>query len=180
MMLRHLASVQYVVSASEEPSRCYYRVDHADFVLHCCDTSVVGSHHGETRACSAAVARLPTRRPRRPFHVHCHASPSGIAVMDAIMLRDASSLAEALRRHRPVQRPFVSHLHRAATAQFVGSIVTVAPSTYHQVHLNLEPDATTGAFVAGPPGILLHGATRGGVVTHLIPVRHSGPPIGRI
>src|SRR5699024_7128194 len=168
--------------AAQETSRCYYRIDYPELTLLCCDSSIPGRHDGKlgreqlrwldtqlTNAQSSSVV----------VAMHHHPVPSGITAMDDIMLTDAEDLAEVLRRHNPVRRILVGHLHRVMTMTFAGTVVNSAPSTYRQVHLNLRPEEP-GAFVEEPPGLLLHQLSAGQTVTHYVPVHHTGPPIGRI
>ncbi len=162
---------------------CYYRADYPDLVLLCLDTSVPGEPYGclgpeQLSWLDAELGRVD----ERCAFVALHHPPirTGIGVMDGIMLRDADALAEVLNAHRPVLRVLAGHVHRAITGSFAGSTVTIAPSTYRQVQLDLDPDASTGAFVAEPPGILLHQVSGTDVVTHVLPVRHTSAPTGTI
>lgn len=185
IMLRVLADTGYVQASVEEPDRCYYRVDYPTLRLLCCDSSVPGRHEGKlgSRQLHWLAAELAEAdRDDTPVVVAMHHPPvrSGIVTMDEIMLSDTADLAEVLQRHGPVQRVIVGHLHRSMTAMFAGTLVTSGPSTYRQVHLDLDP-RSSGSFVDEPPGILLH--KLGGdeeAITHLLPVCHSGPPTGRI
>jgi Icc protein len=108
--------------------------------------------------------------------MHHHPVPSGIAFMDTIMLSDGDDLATVLGGHPPVTRILTGHLHRPSAAMFAGALVTSAPSTHLQVHLDLGPLQRL-AFVDEPPGILLHHLQGATAVTHLVPVAHSGPPL---
>ncbi len=183
VMLRMLAGSRWVRAAGEE-GRCYYRVDYPGLRLLCCDSSAPGRHDGELGA--AQLAWLDSelgRDPRVPAIValHHHPAPSGIMAMDQLMLSDSPALAEVLRGHPPLARILCGHLHRPVITMFAGSLLTSAPSTYRQVFLDLRP-RPVGAYVDEPAAFLLHrlGADADTVLTHLVPVEHSGPPAGRI
>jgi 3',5'-cyclic-AMP phosphodiesterase len=181
-MLRALAGPGYARAAAEEPDRCYYRVDHPGLRLLCCDSSVPGRHDGELGATQLAwLDRELGRDPEVPAVValHHHPVPSGIAAMDRAMLTDAGPLAAVLAGHPPPVRILTGHLHRPTAAMFAGSLVTSAPSTNRQVLLDLRPGRPL-AFVDEPPGLLLHRLEGGAAMTHLVPISHSGPPIGAL
>jgi 3',5'-cyclic AMP phosphodiesterase CpdA len=111
--------------------------------------------------------------------MHHHPVPSGIVAMDRVMLSDAGDLAEVLERHPPLTRILIGHVHRSMSAMFAGSLMLSAPSTYRQVFLDLSA-REGGAYVDEPAGILLHDLSGKTAVSHLMPVQHSGPRIGRI
>jgi 3',5'-cyclic-AMP phosphodiesterase len=121
------------------------------------------------------------RDPRVPavLALHHHPVPSGIAAMDRAMLTDADGLAAVLAGHPPLTRILTGHLHRSTAATFAGTVVTSAPSTDRQVFLDLGPLERL-AFVDEPPGLLLHRLQGGAAMTHLVPISHSGPPIGAL
>lgn len=173
----------FAAPAPTEPERCYYRVDYPRVTLLCCDSSVAGEPYGMLG--DAQLAWLDAELARaeggvRFLAMHHPPVRTGIAVMDEIMLRDADALATVLARHSPVERVLAGHVHRPITADFTGAVVSIAPSTYRQVHLDLDPRADAGAFVAEPPGFLVHQISDSGTVTHLVPVRHTAQPMGRI
>lgn len=182
-LLDHLADAGHAQAARDEADRCYYRVDYPELIMLCCDSSVVGRDDGELGPTQLRwLDRELSASGDRPvvLAMHHHPVASGIAAMDAIMLRDAMDLAQVLNRHDPIQRLLVGHLHRATTTTFAGTVVTSAPSTYRQVHLDLLPEAL-GAFVEEPPGLLLHQLRpTQEITTHYVHVRASGPPVGPV
>lgn len=183
-MRRVLGGTPYVgtSAAAAADGRCYYRVDYPGLRLLCCDSSVPGRHDGELGAGQLAWLDAELRRdPDVPAIValHHHPVPSGIAVMDRIMLSDSAALAAVLRQHPPLARILCGHLHRSMTAMFAGSPLTSAPSTFRQVLLDLRP-RPDGAYADEPPALLLHSISGDATITHVVPVRHSSPPFGRI
>jgi 3',5'-cyclic-AMP phosphodiesterase len=181
-MLQALSGTDYVVEAKTESGRCYYTVDYPDVRLLCCDSSVSGHHYGKLgRAQLDWLDGQLAQEPQKPtvLAMHHHPIASGIEVMDQVMLRDASNLAEVLSRHKPLLRVLVGHLHRPMTAVFGGSIVISAPSTYRQVSLDLRP-GSRGAYVEEPAAFMLHNIKGDRTVSHLAYVRDTGPPLGAI
>ena len=143
------------------------------------DSVVPGFGHGELcdrrldfldRALSAA--------PAKPAIVVLHHPPvvCGIEHMDHINLRTAAAFGAVIARHPQVERVLCGHHHRPITARFAGTIVQVAPSTAHQVSLDLAA-AAPSTFTLEPPAFLLHRwAAETGVVSHGVFVEaYPGP-----
>lgn len=106
--------------------------------------------------------------PDRPSLILMHHPPfvTGIARMDRAGLKDTPAFAEVVRRHPQVERILCGHLHRAIESRFAGTIAGTAPSTAHQVALDLRPEARL-SFTLEPPGYQLHYWREGaGLVTH--------------
>jgi 3',5'-cyclic AMP phosphodiesterase CpdA len=107
----------------------------------------------------------------RPTIVVMHHPPfaTGIQCMDKIGCRGAEPLARIIRRHANVERVLCGHLHRAVQTRWAGTLACSAPSTAHQIVLDLnDEDRSPGSFALEPPAFLLHRfrpAT--GFVTHL-------------
>ncbi len=55
-----------------------------------------------------------------------------------------------------VERVLCGHHHRPVTVRWAGTIGSVAPSTAHQVTLDLIPDDSPATFTMEPPGLQLH------------------------
>jgi len=132
------------------------------------DTLVPGEVSG--RLCAERLGWLAARlqeAPERPTVLFMHHPPfaTGIARMDAHGLANASELADVVRQHRQVQRILCGHLHRPIQALVGGTLATTAPSTAHQVMLDLENEPL--AFTMEPPACQLHvWSADTGVVTH--------------
>lgn len=112
--------------------------------------------------------------PAKPAFIFMHHPPfpTGIAGMDDIGCRGAQELAALLRRHPRVTRISCGHVHRLIFLQWAGVSACVAPSTAHQLELDLGSDgARAPHFVLEPPGFLLHAWSRQrGLITHYHPV----------
>jgi Icc protein len=106
--------------------------------------------------------------PDRPSLVMMHHPPflTGIARMDRAGLDGIPGFGEIVRRHPQIERILCGHLHRAIESRFAGTIAGTAPSTAHQVALDLRPEARL-SFTLEPPGYQLHYWREGvGLVTH--------------
>ena len=89
----------------------------------------------------ATLGRLSAK----PVLIAMHHPPfeTGIWWMDAMGLEGAAEFAEVLGRHPNARRVICGHVHRSITATVGAAIVSVAPSTGHQVRLDLG-DASAG------------------------------------
>jgi 3',5'-cyclic-AMP phosphodiesterase len=133
------------------------------------DTVVPRRGHGEL--CEERLAWLDARlgeEPDRPTIVFMHHPPfaTGIEHMDALSLREPENFGAVIARHPQVERILCGHVHRSIQSRFHGTIASIAPSSAHQVALDLRPDGAS-AFMLEPPGYQLHLWRPGtGVVTH--------------
>lgn len=106
--------------------------------------------------------------PNRPALVMMHHPPfsTGIAYMDGMGLKNTVALAEIVARHPQIERIACGHLHRGIDRRFAGTVAGTAPSTAHQVQLDLRPGARLH-FRFEPPGYQLHlWEAESGLVTH--------------
>ncbi len=133
------------------------------------DTLVPGRHIGTLCAerlswLDAALAAAPDR----PTLVVMHHPPfaTGITYMDGYGLDNIAALAEIIARHRQIERIACGHLHRSIDRRFAGTVAGTAPSTAHQIQLDLRPGARLH-FRFEPPGYQLHlWEAASGLVTH--------------
>lgn len=147
-----------------------YVVDGPDLRLVALDTVTPGESAGFLCARRLAWLERELRAaPECPTAIIMHHPPfrTGIAHMDAIGLEGADTFRAILARHPQVKRVFCGHLHRAVqTALGQNVIVSTAPSTAHQVCLDLRSDGPA-AFVMEPPGYQIHVWDEGGsCITH--------------
>ncbi|SAK95223.1 phosphodiesterase [Caballeronia ptereochthonis] len=135
------------------------------------------------RLCAARLAWLEAQLEacrEQPVVIGMHHPPfaCGIGFMDDIRLApdDSRALEALLRRHPNVERIVCGHVHRAISVRFGGTIVWCAPSTAHQVALQLNP-GSPDAFVMEPPAFGLHlWRADLGLVTHCVSVEQGGGP----
>lgn len=131
--------------------------------------------------CEARLQWLDARlreAPSRPTMVVMHHPPfvTGIAFMDAHGLANAEGMRKVIQRHPQVERIVCGHLHRPIQRRWAGTVVLTAPSTAHQVTLNLHPGASSG-FIMEPPACLLHVWSEAmGLVTHTSYIGDFGGP----
>ena len=147
----------------------HYTVEDCPLRLVALDTLIPGKHGGSLDAerlewLDAALAA----QPERPTAILMHHPPfaTGITYMDGYGLDNTAGLAAVVARHKQVERILCGHLHRAIDRRFAGTIAGTAPSTAHQIRLNLVPDVRI-SFVFEPPGYQLHmWSADAGLVTH--------------
>jgi Icc protein len=147
----------------------HYTIEDYPLRLVALDTLVPGQHGG--RLCAERLDWLDTTlaaRPDRPTMILMHHPPfaTGITYMDNYGLENAAGLAGIVARHPQVERILCGHLHRAIDRRFAGTVAGTAPSTAHQIRLNLVADARI-SFIFEPPGYQLHyWGEEAGLVTH--------------
>ena len=115
----------------------------------------------------------------QPTVIFMHHPPmlSGITAMDSCgLLRDRDRLRRSVAAHGGVQLIAAGHLHRPLVGSLGGTPVMVAPSTSHQIDLNLLPGAPLACRLE-PPMIGLYRHTAGeGMACHFSYVNQfSGP-----
>jgi 3',5'-cyclic-AMP phosphodiesterase len=147
----------------------HYVIDLHAVRLVALDTLVPGQGGGHLGVARLAwlEARL-AEAPARPTLVFMHHPPfsTGIAGMDEQALEDGEALGALVRRHPQIEGVVCGHVHRPIHARWAGTVVTTAPSTAHQVHLDLRQPGALG-WVLEPPACLLHLWREGlGLVTH--------------
>jgi Icc protein len=146
-----------------------YTVEDYPVRLIALDTQIPGETEGEVGAAQRdwLAARL-AEAPEKPTIVFMHHPPfpTGIGHMDRINCLDGPAVAEIISRHPQVERVVCGHHHRPIQIRWAGTIGSVAPSTAHQVTLDLTPDAPA-TFDLEPPAFHLHSwAPDVGIVTH--------------
>jgi 3',5'-cyclic AMP phosphodiesterase CpdA len=133
------------------------------------DTLVPGQPGG--LLCAERLAWLDARlaeAPERPTLIFMHHPPfrTGIHHMDAMGLAGGDAMRDVVARHRQVEAVVCGHLHRPIQVRWGGTIASTAPSTAHQVALDLR-DHGPAEFVLEPPACQLHVWTPGvGLVSH--------------
>ncbi len=80
-----------------------------------------------------------------------------------------------MERHPHVVRVICGHVHRPVTTGWHGTVVTIAPSTAHQVALDLTDGEAR--WRREPPGVQLHVwlPDEQLLVTHTSPIGDYGP-----
>ena len=162
------------------PGRVCFRVEHGGLHFIGLDTAQPGRPEG---ALEAAQLDWLDRQLRacadQPVLILLHHPPltSGIQAMDAHGLRHGrDGLARRVAQHGGVQLIACGHLHRPMRGLLGGAPVVVAPSSAHQLELDLRPDAPL-AIRLEPPMIGLYRWTPGeGMVCHFSHVQDFAGP----
>jgi Icc protein len=157
----------------------YYVVQYSDAAIIVLDSSVPGSVSGSLGTEQLLWLDETLRAVQTPAFVCLHHPPVpvGIPFLDNMRLEDGPALAQVISRYPHVPRVLAGHIHRAITAGFAGTILTIAPSTFRQASLGMGSDRPTG-YVHEPPGLLLHSLTENGCVTHVVPTLDGSAPVG--
>jgi 3',5'-cyclic AMP phosphodiesterase CpdA len=146
-----------------------YTVEEYPLRLVAIDTLVPGVHSGGL--CAERLRWLDemlAAAPDQPTIVLMHHPPfpTGIEHMDEYGLDNSAGFAGVIGRHSQVERILCGHLHRAIDRRFAGTVAGTAPSTAHQIVLDIRPKAPL-SFLLEPPGYQLHLWQQGvGLVTH--------------
>ncbi|MFZ1493138.1 MAG: phosphodiesterase [Candidatus Competibacter denitrificans] len=113
------------------------------------------------------LERTLARRPEQPTVVLMHHPPflTGIEHMDAIGLTGRQAFEAVVVRHPQIELILCGHLHRNVQTCVGGRRVLTAPSTAHQVALDLRPNGPSRLRLE-PPGYLLHVWREWRLVTH--------------
>ncbi|MCP3913325.1 MAG: phosphodiesterase [Actinomycetia bacterium] len=146
-----------------------YAVDHHPVRIVVADSTLPARHDGgfdDERA--EWLDHTLAERPDHPTVVAWHHPPidTGIWWMDAGGLNQGRDvMAEVIGRHPQVERVLCGHQHRSIQAAWAETMVSVCPSTAHQVGLDLVPE-NEPRFIAEPPACQLHFWHAGQLVTH--------------
>ncbi|HYB41536.1 MAG TPA: phosphodiesterase [Candidatus Methylomirabilis sp.] len=147
----------------------HYVLEQYPVRLICLDTLIPGEGGGEM--CEERLAWLGARlaeAPARPTVIAMHHAPflTGIAHMDRVGLDNGEPLGRLVERHPQVERVLCGHLHRPIQLRWHGTVVMTAPSTAHQVVLDLREDSPA-EFIMEPPAFMVHVWREGtGLLSH--------------
>lgn len=149
-----------------------YVVDGDPVRLVVLDTLIPGQ--GSGRLCDDRLAWLDARlgeAPDTPTVIVMHHPPFVTAIehMDRLgLLEGGDRLGAIVDRYRNVERIVCGHLHRPIQARWHGTVAMTAPSTAHQVALDLG-QGDPARYVMEPPACLLHLWRDGvGLVSHTV------------
>ncbi len=158
----------------------HYAVDEFPVRLVGYDTTVPKHHHGEVCAARADwLDRTLAAGGDKPTMIFLHHPPfkTGIGHMDRSGLTNVPAMAAVVKKYPNVERIVCGHIHRAIQTRFAGTIASVAPSTAHQINLDLRHDGPA-AMKMDPPGFQLHyWHPEGGLVTHTAQIGDYGEPV---
>ena len=167
--------------AADAPAGCMcLRVEHGGLHFIGLDTVVPRQPHGALGAAQLDwLARALQRAAGLPVIVLLHHPPlvTGIDAMDACgLLQGGAELARLVAAHGGVQLIAAGHMHRPIVGALGGAPVVVAPSTSHQLELDLRPGAPL-AMRFEPPMIGLYRWTAAdGIACHFRAVQDFPGP----
>ncbi|MDB5809034.1 MAG: cpdA [Betaproteobacteria bacterium] len=161
------------------PPFIQYVIEEHELRIVAIDTVIPGNDGGELCAQRLEwLALTLATAPQRPTLLLMHHPPfaTQIDFMDDIGLAGPEALAQIVQKHPQIERILCGHLHRPIHARFAGTLACTAPSTAHQITLDLTP-AAPGTFTLEPPAYYLH-AWRAGepLVTHTVYVGDFAGP----
>jgi Icc protein len=149
-----------------------YTVEDYPVRLVALDTLIPGETGGEL--CAPRLDWLDARlaeAPEAPTMILMHHPPflTGLGAMDrngtGLGLKGADQLGAIVARHRQIERIVSGHIHRPICMSWHGTTASVAPSTAHQIALDLGNGAIP--TIMEPPALQLHVWMPGhGLVTH--------------
>lgn len=159
---------------ADEPGHLGTAIDTHEVRIVLVDTTDPTRHDGvfpEARA--EWLDRTLAAAPDRPTFVAMHhpAFPTGIWWMDSITMADVdrARFEAVIRRHRQVRHVAAGHIHRSVSSGWDSTLLTICPSTVHQVGLGLGAAApATLTFEA--PALQLHQWTGSSFVTNTRPI----------
>ncbi len=149
-----------------------YAIDRGAFSYVALDTTVPGAPHGAfDEAAERRLAALLDSRRRQTVLLFTHHPPfaTGIWWMDAIGVKGGRRFAETIRRYDNIERVACGHIHRSIARRWAGTVASVAPSTAHQLALDLADTAFLGLTLE-PAGYDLHVFGGAGITTHTVAV----------
>ena len=154
-----------------------WAVEYDDIALVGLDTKVNGKAHGHLSDASldylqSQLAALQTK----PVIVATHHPPvlTGIEKMDIQNLRDSERFESILSSHDGELRLICGHMHRNIVAQFGSVVCQIAPGVSHAVSMD-QREGAPNCLTIEPGAFLMH-ETRGGILTHTIPVGEFDGP----
>lgn len=155
-----------------------YAIEDQPLLILALDTLIPGEGGG--RLCPARLewlAALLEAHRSRPTLIAMHHPPfvTGVEGMDDIKCENGAALGAIVARHPQVERIVCGHVHRPICVRWHGTVVTTAPSTAHQVALDLR-DGSPVSWIMEPPACHLHyWQPENGLVTHLSYIGDYGP-----
>jgi 3',5'-cyclic AMP phosphodiesterase CpdA len=134
------------------------------------DTTIPGRHDAAFDADARRwLDDTLSARPDAPTLVCTHHPPfdTGVWWMDCVGLPDDDRRAfeDTIRRHAQVQRVLCGHIHRPVQTMWGSTLVSVAPSTAHQIALDVVPLGSM-RLTSEPPMLTLLDWTDERVLTH--------------
>tara|TARA_A100001037_G_scaffold300001_1_gene326691 strand:+ start:76 stop:882 length:807 start_codon:yes stop_codon:yes gene_type:complete len=144
---------------SRDDEFLHYVIDEWPVRLIGLDTLIPGKISGEL--CEERLRWLSDRLaedPEKPTLIFMHHPPikSGMSAMDRHGFdAGGAEMGAIVERYRNIERIVCGHLHRPITARWHGTVLSVAPSTAHQMGLNML-EGGRQQVIMEPPACQLH------------------------
>ena len=158
-----------------------YVIDEWPVRLIALDTLVPGRICGEL--CKYRLQWLNDRlseEPEKPTIIFMHHPPIqiGIKSVDRHSLRSGGpEMGAIVEKYPNTKRIICGHLHRPITANWHGTLVSVTPSTAHQMSLNMGENKGQN-IIMEPPALHLHVWEKNSVmISHMVYIKEYGTPI---
>lgn len=159
---------------------CCLHVRHDGLNLIGLDSVVPGQPHGGLDAAQLDwLARTLQACAGQPALIFMHHPPlvSGLAIMDRDGLRQGrAELEQLVAQHGGVQLVAAGHVHRPIAGVLGGAPVVVAPSTSHQLNLDLRPDGPLAVRLEPPMIGLYRWTPEDGIACHFNHVQEFDGP----
>lgn len=165
--------------AADAPADCAcIHIQHQGVHFIGLDTVVPGAPHGTLESAQLDwLARQLAACAGAPVVLFMHHPPlvSGISAMDACgLLRGRAELGRLVAAHGGVLLIAAGHLHRPIVGQLGGAPVMVAPSSSHQLALDLRPGAPVACRLEPPMVGLYRWTPEDGLACHFSHVQTFG------
>ncbi|WP_417794258.1 phosphodiesterase [Terasakiella pusilla] len=164
------------MATGEEEDPFSYKIDNPDWPLLCIGLDSTVQRRSDGAICADRLAwlqdTLQHATPERPALIFMHHPPfkTGIAPMDACGILDGlAEFQQLIKDHSDrIAGILCGHVHRVIHSSIAGVPVLLAPSSAHQITLDLQNDAPL-TFTLEPPKIALHQWEEGSsLVSHIL------------
>lgn len=180
LALRLLAGAMPTAADAPAGLACLY-VEHGGLHFIGLDTVTPGASHGQLEDEQLAwLARALRACAGQPALIFMHHPPlvTGLAAMDACgLLRGRAELGELVAAHGRVQLIACGHVHRPVMGQLGGAPVVLAPSTSHQIELDLRSGGSLFCRLEPPMIGLYRWTPEDGMACHFSYVEPFGLPL---
>lgn len=170
------------VAADAPPGRICLHEVHGGLHFIGLDTSVPGSPQGQLDPAQLDwLARTLRACHGEPVMIFMHHPPilTGMQMMDSMgLVQGRAELTRLVAEHGGVQAIASGHLHRPVAGSLGGAPVLIAPSTSHQLELDLREGASITCRLEPPMIGLYRWTPADGMACHLSYVERFGEPYG--
>ncbi len=168
-------------AAGAPPDQVCLHVQHGGLHFIGLDTVLPGRSHGALDGAQLDWLQSTLQRcAGQPVLIFMHHPPmiTGITAMDDLgLLRGRAELATLVAAHGGVQLIAAGHMHRPILGLLGGAPVVVAPSSSHQIDLNLRPGAPLACRLEPPMIGVYRWTASDGIACHFSHVQAFEGPL---